>query len=451
MSETALNADRLLRRVFAEVLASVDAKKAVMNSVRISGNLLFADETMVDLDEISGIYAIAIGKASCPMATGLIEVLGEKFTEGIFSAAETSLCLLKGWRSFHGGHPEPNEDSFLAARAAIELLERIDDERSLVFFMISGGGSAMFEMLKDQAITLDQLKEANRVLVTCGATIAEINAIRRRLSVVKGGGLSRLAPRSKKVSLIVSDTNSEEPFNVASGPTIANQNDLSESELQDLVSRYDLASKLPPRVTAFLEKNVFNAASLPLPVTDDHVYSVLMENRDAIFKAKELLASNGFAVQIAENLAEQKIVEGCVAGLEQLFKFRQKEGDGKPVAIVSGGEFMCPVRGRGTGGRNLESALRTAILFDEVKQQKKYDGLKLLALFAGTDGIDGNSPAAGAVVDDATLERGRKLGLNALEYLENSDSHTFFDRLGDTIVTGTTGTNVRDVRILLAF
>jgi glycerate 2-kinase len=438
-----------LRSVFSQILQAMDAKTVVENAVRIENNRLIVAENKFDLREISGIYGLAIGKAACWMAQGLSESLGEKFSDGVISSPEMSSCFVRNWKTFHGGHPAPNDESLLAAQSAVELLRKINSPKSLVIFLISGGGSAMFEMSRDEKITLADLKTMNQIFVTCGATIAEINALRRRVSAVKNGGLSRFAAKSPKISLIISDTNRGEAYNVASGLTIENQHDFTPPEIQEIILRYRLNEKLPSAVYECLQNSI-RAENKPAWKNPNDNFSILLENFDALINAKKNLASNGLSVEIATDLIEQEIGVGCAAGVAKLTNLFDKNDGNKAVAIISGGEFVCPVRGNGTGGRNLESALRTAILFDEVKRQEKYKTAKFTALFAGTDGIDGNSPAAGAICDETTLERGQKLGLAASKYLENSDSYHYFHALGDIVATGASGTNVRDVRILLA-
>lgn len=429
---------RILREILNSVLQKVNAKQAVREVVRLEKNILSIGEIAFDLDKIEKIYAVSIGKAAGEMSMALDTTLGDKLTAGIVSAPPFEAAKLSPkWTIFHGGHPAPNTESLAAARFVKDFLQRADGEKTLVIFSISGGGSAMFEMAKDEKITLEDLREANKILIACGATISEINAIRRQISAVKGGGLASFAPRSQQISLIISDTNAGEAFNVASGLTIfqAEKNDLRE-----IVRRYDLREKLPPKIFEILETSLTEKRKSK---TENHPFFVLRENLDALLTARIELEKNGFVAEFAEDFNENEIGEGCAGLVKKVIDLRGKTDKEKPVAIVSGGEFVCPVRGTGRGGRNLESALRTAILFDEFDKN-------LVALFAGTDGIDGNSPATGAICDQTTLARARALNLNAEDFLAESDSYSFFLALGDAIEIGATGTNVRDVRILLA-
>jgi len=331
------------------------------------------------------IFAIAIGKAAAAMAHGLEHVLGEQLTRGVISAPAFSEPLSRQWEIFEGGHPLPNEASIEAAEAAFNLLDWANDVRGVVICLVSGGGSAMFEYPKTPAISLDDLRRQNEQLIAGGARISEINDIRRTFSAVKGGQLVQYAPEARFVTLIVSDTNRGDEANVASGPT--------------------LPSSSP--------------------------YQVLLGNWTALEAARQKAVELGFrSSTIAEEICEQPIQEGC-----DLLRAAMKNTD----CLISGGEFSCPVRGTGIGGRNLETVLRLAMDLDE----------QGVVLSAGTDGIDGNSPAAGAIADQTTIARARSLGLDAAEFLARSDSYAFFERLNALVVTGPTGTNVRDLRIFI--
>ncbi len=355
------------------------------------------------------------------MALGLDDALGDKLTAGII--VSTSLHHSPRWQSFVGGHPLPNEASLSAARAAFELLDRANNQHATVIFLISGGGSAMIEWPIADDISLDDLRSANQDLVSCGARIAEINSVRRAFSAVKGGGLARRARHVKMFTLIVSDTNPGDEASVASGPTLNPPADAPSAI--EVVEHYHLDEVLPESIL----KAVHGAQRSPA-ITGSHL--VLLDNQTALDAAAQKARELGYTSAILDHIREQPIEEGCKLLLESI-------QDG---CTISGGEFSCPVRGDGRGGRNLETALRCAI---NLKTQNSH----LVVLSAGTDGIDGNSPAAGAIADETTIRRARNLNLDPEQYLARSDSYTFFEQLNDLIVTGPTGANVRDLRILL--
>ncbi|MFN2512557.1 MAG: glycerate kinase [Pyrinomonadaceae bacterium] len=338
----------------------------------------------------------------------------------------------------------PNNASLLAARESFELLERANVEDALVIFLISGGGSAMIEWPIDERITLAELRRANRELVCCGASIAEINSVRRAFSAVKGGKLADRAPNADQLTLLISDTNPGDEATVASGPTLPPN--AADPDARDVVERYRLDSCLPATVL-----RVIHEGKCDQPCEPNGPHYVLLNNQSAIEAAAARARQLGFVVEVAYDIKEQTIDEGSALLVSRTRTLRDEVGGGQNrVCLISGGEFSCPVTGTGVGGRNSETALRCAIEFDKRQPGGDFASIDQVALSGGTDGIDGNSPAAGAVADESTIARGLSRGFHAESFLENSDSFTFFNALGDAIVTGPTGTNVRDLRILLA-
>ena len=440
------------REIFGEALAASDARRAVLDAVGLEGARLRVGDARFEL--VAGgprVYSVALGKAAAAMASALDERLGGALAGGVLSAPSSDFRLSGRWRVYEGGHPLPNAASLEAARDAFELLRSADDHEALVVFLVSGGGSAMLEHPRDGRITLEELRETNRVLVTCGAPIDEVNAVRRALSAVKGGGLAARAPRARQVTLVVSDVAAGRACDVASGPTLSPAAD--SPAVGDIVARYRLASRLPASVLRSLEASGA-PAGVQAPPPARASYQVLLDNESACEAAARAAGARGFVVDFARELVEQPVEEGAAAlasRLSGLHASRNVPG-GRGVCLVSGGEFSCPVRGGGAGGRNSETALRLAFEFGGAAGGR-YAGrapAHTIALCAGTDGVDGNSPAAGALTDETTLARAGGLGLDARRFLAESDAFTFFERLGDAVTTGPTGTNVRDVRILLA-
>ena len=407
---------RYARSIFSHALSSVDPRPITEHAV-------------TRLNIASGpIYSIAIGKAATSMALGLDDALGDKLIAGV--VVSSSLHQSTRWQSFTGGHPLPNDDSLAAARAAFALLDRANDEQATVIFLISGGGSAMIEWPISDDISLADLRAANQDLVSCGARIAEINSVRRAFSAVKGGGLARRASRTQMFTLIVSDTNAGDEASVASGPTLIAPADAPSAI--DVVDHYHLETVLPDSILKAVRRTQPSSALV------NGAYEVLLDNRSAIDAAVQKARELGFTCATLDHISEQPIQEGCDLLLKSMTEAEA------PFCAISGGEFSCPVRGDGRGGRNLETALRCAISLDN------HTNANLVVLSAGTDGIDGNSPAAGAIADQTTLQRARAKNLDAEQYLARSDSYTFFEQLNDLIVTGATGTNVRDLRIVIS-
>jgi glycerate 2-kinase len=450
------------REIYSEALRSVDAGDAMRRAVRLEDPHLKIVKTTFNLkDRSGGIYSVAIGKAAWPMASRLTEILGEHLTAGVLTAPSTgnlrtdatakeqalaNASFYERWHTFKGGHPLPNRQSLYAARASFDLLRRADDERALVIFLISGGGSAMIEWPRDERTTLEDLRKMNDVLVSCGASIAEINAVRRAASVVKGGGLSAHVAHCDQVSLIVSDTGAGQAAGVASGPTFDSTGDAPDAA--SVISSYQLEESLPESILRAIKQPARKRVSYSHDTRREHY--VLLDNACALETAAEAAHSRGFIVEIARDIVEQPVAEGCSHLLSRLFDLRlRKGGEGNLVCLISGGEFACPVRGSGIGGRNAESALRWAIELDKLGEAQSSPSHTVI-LSAGTDGVDGNSPAAGAIADETTVERARQLHLDARSFLDASDAYSFFRTINDAIITGPSGTNVRDLRIMLA-
>jgi hydroxypyruvate reductase len=446
----------IARAVFQETLGALAPGLAIQKGLEIKGDALRIGAASFVLFPKQPVYAVALGKAARPMAEALGELLGERLSAGVASMPESEARLITPsdglggrWRVFGAGHPAPNEASLEAAQGAFALLRRADAEQATVIFLVSGGGSAMMERPLDSRVTLADMQSANRLLVNCGATIAEVNSVRRALSAIKGGGLARAAPNARKITLIISDTNPGDKANVASGPTLSPPTDAP--DFQQVLRKYNLRSLLPPSVGAALA----GAPGLSAEIIEGTAFTLLDQN-DALAAASASLARRGFAVTVDREIVEQEVSEGAGLLFDELISLinshasdNVKRGERK-VALVSAGEFACPAHGGGQGGRSSETALRLALLLDEKKAWLKQKGWEVAALCGGTDGIDGNSPAAGAVATEQTVTQAKKLKLNPAEHLQNSDSHGFFAALGDAIITGPTGTNARDLRILLA-
>ena len=425
------------REIFDETLRALDPLAALRAVARMHGSTLRIGEISIDVRERK-IYSIALGKAARRMAAGMDEILGDRLSGGVITSNDSGFNatrLPSRWVAFLGGHPEPDESSLAAAQASFQLLQRANEERAIVIFLISGGGSAMIEWPVNETISLDDLKAANHLLVSCGASISEINSVRRAFSAVKGGKLAARAPDCDQITLIVSDVPDGEERSVASGPTLAPPSDGPDP--REVTDRYNLRTRLPTAIAQAIE----NAQPLNSASDAMHEHLVLLSNSDALRAAANLARQRGFITETASDVADLLIEEGCDLLIKRLEALRAKHhGSNDVVCLISGGEFACPVQGSGIGGRNLETALRLT----------RSRMSNTVALCAGTDGIDGNSPAAGAIVDNTTIERAKAIGLDVEDFLRRSDSYSFFVALGEVIATGPTGTNVRDLRILLA-
>ena len=430
--------------IFAEALRAVDARAAMREAVSLEGPILGTLEKEFHFSS-RPIYVVSIGKAALQMSLGLNDAIGEKISQGIITAPPQPAehLLASRWQSFHGGHPLPNEASLAAAQAVFDLIDRANAEAALVIFLISGGGSAMIEWPINEQITLADLRKANQLLVTCGASIREINAVRSAMSAVKGGELAKRATLSNSVTFIVSDTNPGDEACVASGPTLSPSPNAPEP--LEVIAHYRLEESLPSSILRAIDAGK-DATPQPGP-QESPPYFVLLDNRSAIEAATRKAGTLGFFTELAQDISEQPIGEGCDLLLSRLSSLgKNSETKTRGVCLISGGEFSCPVSGKGIGGRNLETVLRCAVKLAEGEEQAHHH---TVVLSAGSDGIDGNSPSAGAIADESSVHRARLRGLDPRSFLARSDSYSFFEQLNDAITTGPTGTNVRDIRILL--
>ncbi len=427
------------QRIFRETLAAIDIPATLERKLARSGSCIRAGANSIDLREFDSVVAIAYGKASYAMAQGLVRVLIPEFSpEGILVVPADVPVHLPGWQVFRGGHPLPNAGSFTAGRAILDRLKRCD-ERTLIFFLISGGGSSLVEQPLDPAVTLADFDRLHSALVTCGAPIGEINAVRKHLSATKGGRLAAAAPRSMKLTLAISDVPQGQESALASGPTLPDPTTIRDAER--IAREYNLIEKLPVSLRAAFE----NHALRETPKAGDPAFarshfSLLLGAHELLHAAHHACEGEGYLC-VCDNSTDNWPVEKAVDYLLEQLAAHAKANLNRHVAVLCDGELSSPVAGNGIGGRNSAFVLASVA---------KIGGRKITVLSAGTDGIDGNSNAAGAVADGETLERSRVAGLDPVEFSRRSDSASFFDRLGDAVVTGPTGNNLRDLRIFLA-
>ena len=429
---------RAAERIFRETLAAIDIPAVMARKLARSGTQVRAGAAAVDLREFREIVAIAYGKAAFAMAVGLTEVLDLEFRpEGILVVPSAPSHELPGWRTFVGGHPTPNAESFAAGRAILDRLSRCD-ESTLVFFLISGGGSSLVEQPLDAGVALADFQRLHSALVTCGAPIEEINAVRKHLSATKGGRLATAAPRSMKLTYAISDVPQGEESALASGPTLPDPTTVHDAER--IIAEYTLLERLPASLRTIVARHKLHESPKAGNAAFERAhFELLLGAHDLLHAAHRACESAGFSC-LCDTSTDNWPIDGAVDHLLALLEAHKKANPKRPVAVLADGEVKSPVTGDGIGGRN--SAFVLACV-------RKIAMTKIAVLSAGTDGIDGNSPAAGAVVDGETMARARAAGLDPADSFQRSDAYHFFARLGDAIVTGPTGNNLRDLRILL--
>lgn len=423
--------------IFRYALAEASIARGFARHLHCERGVLRVSEDLYDLSAYSRVLVISIGKAGHTMVESLTQQVGESSLEGIVASSVEPSAQVRGFRYFHGGHPAPNAESIHAAKAIRKALEA-QTASSLVIFMISGGGSSIVEKPIDDEISLDDLVATYRALVHSGAPIAEINAIRKHLSAVKGGRLAQAAFPAQQVSLLVSDVPDNTPDALASGPTMPDST--SAEDCYRIAEKHGLIPQLPHSTRELFERHALEET----PKSDDQAFYrsrwwTLLSNQTAVEQASAAAERAGFAVYV-DNSCDDWDYERAADYL--LKRLRELRKESVRVCLISGGEVTVKVTDGGIGGRNQQFALACAL---------KIAGENITVFSAGTDGVDGNSPAAGGVVDGSTAERAQSKGLNIGTALEKFDAHPLFSALGDAIETGPTGNNLRDLRILLAY
>jgi glycerate 2-kinase len=430
---------QLARQIFHETLAAIDIPETMRRKLRRKGTLVVCGETRIDLRQFEKLRVVAIGKAAHAMVEGLALVLAPFVRmEGVVSAPTATRKPLAGMKYFVAAHPVPNAESWKAAEAILALLEKCD-ERTLVFFLLSGGGSALVELPLDPAQTLEDVQKMHRALVTCGAPIEAINTVRKHISAVKGGRLAAAAHGATKITLAVSDVPLGKESALASGPTLADPTTVGDAKR--IIAEYSLYDRFPPALRRWLDERKMPETPKADAAAFRNAHFLLLLGMDDLFHpAHHAAEAKGF-IACCDNATDDWPVEKAAEHLLEQLEALQKTHAGQRVALIADGEVSSPVTGNGIGGRN--SAFVLACV-------EKIAGKKIAVLSAGTDGIDGNSPAAGAVADGETLELARANGFDPAEMFRRSDAFTFFSRFEDAIVTGPTGNNLRDLRILIA-
>jgi glycerate 2-kinase len=425
------------REIFRFALAEASIAKAFARHVHCERGILRVCEDLYDLQAYSRVLVISIGKAGHTMVEALAQRVGTAALEGIVASSVEPSAQVRGFRYFCGGHPTPNAESIQAANAILKALDA-QTTASLVIFLLSGGGSSIVEKPIDDEIFLDDLIATYRVLVHSGAPIGEINSVRKHLSAVKGGRLAQRAFPARQVSLLVSDVPDSTPDAVASGPTMPDST--SAEDCYRIAEKYGLLAQLPHSTRELFERRALEET----PKSDDPAFHssrwwTILSTQTAVEHASVAAERAGFMVHV-DNSCDDWDYERAAEYL--LMRLRELRKDSPRVCLISGGEVTVKVTNGGIGGRNQQFALACA---------GKIAGENITVLSAGTDGVDGNSPAAGAVVDGTTIGRAQSGGLDAYAALAEFDGYPFFNTLGDTIEIGPTGNNLRDLRVLLAW
>jgi glycerate 2-kinase len=424
------------RDIFRQALAEASISKGFARHVHCERGLLRVSEDLYDLHSYSRVLVVSLGKAGHTMVEALADQVGSSL-EGIVASSVEPASQIRGFRYFRGGHPTPNAESIQAASAMLRMLDA-QPASALVIFLLSGGGSSIVEKPIDDEISLDDLIATYRALVHSGAPIAEINAVRKHLSAVKGGRLAQAAFPAQQVSLLVSDVPDNNPDALASGPTMPDSTTVEDCYL--IAAKHELLKQFPQSTSELFERHAFEET----PKSDDPAFVrarwwPVLSNQSAIEEASAAAERAGFIVHVDNSCDDWDYEKAADYLLQRVRELRKQFS---PVCLISGGEVTVRVANGGVGGRNQQFALACA---------EKIADENITILSAGTDGVDGNSSAAGAIADGTTVARARSRGQDVRAALDKFDAYPLFNALRDAIETGPTGNNLRDLRILLAY
>jgi glycerate 2-kinase len=429
--------------IYRAALDAADPRAAIHRAVQREGDTLQVGAQSYDLAR-GRMFVVGFGKASAAMAQAVEEICDDtlRVTRGVVSVKYGHILALRKIQLHEAGHPLPDANSIRGAEQILALL-RDAREDDLVICLISGGGSALLELPVD-GVSLDDLRATTDALLRSGATINEMNAVRKHLSQVKGGQLARHANGARVVSLILSDVIGSPIDTIASGPTAPDSTTFADALAA--IERRGVRAQLPVSVIHHLERGVRGEFS-DTPKSDDPIFTrvqnvIVADNAIACDAALQAARARGFNVLLLSSFmqGEAREVAKMLAAIAKEI-VRSNQPIARPACVVVGGETTVTIRGSGTGGRCQELALAAAIEIAGIDN--------ILILASGTDGTDGPTNAAGAVADGTTIARAAERGSDARAFLSNNDAYHFFEPLGDLIMTGPTNTNVNDVMLVM--
>jgi glycerate 2-kinase len=430
------------RGIFMAGVKSADPVNGIKTNVRLHDDYLQIADRSYRLSNIRNILVVGCGKAAARMALAIEDLLDDRVTGGIVVVKYGYALPLERIKVVEASHPIPDEAGVDGAHQIIELV-RAAGENDLVLFLISGGGSALFPGPAD-GLTLAEKQRTTQMLLQSGATIQEVNAVRKHISKLKGGRFAKLVAPANLVSLILSDVIGDSLEAIASGPTVADST--TYGDCLEIVRRYDLTDKIPHAVINLLRRGAEGAVD-ETPKPSDAIFHkvqnvIIGSNRAALNGAERQAETFGYQAWILSSSVEgeSRIVAKSHTALVKDIA-RRGQLLRRPTCVISGGETTVTIRGDGLGGRNQEFALAAAVEIDGL------DGVIILS--AGTDGTDGPTDAAGAIVDASTVQRGRARGLDATASLARNDSYHFLKATDDLLITGPTFTNVMDLQVML--
>jgi glycerate 2-kinase len=423
-------------------LKAVEPKKLMRSKLFLDGSCLKVDGYRFDLDGFKHIYVVGGGKASAAMAEALEKLLCERITEGIINVPYGTKQKTRIVKLNQAGHPIPDEAGEKGTRHMMELAKKAKTA-DLLICLVSGGGSSLMPLPR-KGVSLKDKQELTDTLLKSGASIGEINVVRKHLSAFKGGWLAKKAYPATVLNLVLSDVTGDPLDSIASGPTVADSSTFVDAiKVLEKYCLWNNAASSIRKVLCDGDNGLLKETPKPGDLAFKKIYNVIIgNNRYACSAAAEFLRSEGLKTRLIDPPLEG---EAKIAGEALAVRAKRvaasKKPNRKPAGLVLGGETTVKVFGKGKGGRNQELALSAAL------KLKNVEGCVIASL--STDGVDGPTDAAGAIIDGCALQRAKKLGLNAEVFLADNDSYSFFAKLGDLIKTGATGTNVNDITVIV--
>lgn len=432
--------------IYKAALARVEPENLIKKSVLRRGGELVIQGKSFFMDSYENIFLVAIGKAALYMAKSLLGILGDRLSEGIVVCSPGEILSFNKIECLLGSHPLPDERSLEAAQRILAL-SRGAGEKDLLFVLISGGGSAQI-CLPVAGVSVGEKRLITENLLRMGASITELNTVRKHLSQIKGGRLAEAAFPATIINLVISDVVHNDLENIASGPT--HWDSSTYAEAQKVLIKYNLWGKAPQSLKEVIEKGLQNRIPETLK-KENQVFRnvrsfIIGDNLAALEEAHSKALSLGFESSILTSSDQGEAKEAAKNYVSLLKSLGlSKKMISRPLCFLAGGELTVTVKGKGKGGRNMEFVL--AALVEAENILRGIDNWLILSI--GSDGIDGPTDAAGAWIMPSTLEKAKELSLHPRRYLDNNDSYNFFKKAGGIISSGPTHTNVMDIRLFL--
>jgi hydroxypyruvate reductase len=422
--------------IFNAAVDAVHPRNIIPSFFSLNGGRLHAGENVFPFDSFDKIYVAGAGKATAAMAHEVEKVLGHYLEEGVIAVRDVFDFPLKKVRAIAGGHPIPDDNSLIAAAEITKMLEKLKKDDLLIFLMSGGASSLMMDI--PEACTLEEVNVVLRGLMRSGAVIQEVNTVRKHLSSLKGGQLVKKCSGATVVSLVMSDVIGNDLQSIGSGPTVGDESTFADAIA--ILEKYGLKKMAPYTVMNYLQKGAEgNIAENPKP--SDSLFhktsnTIVADNLKALKAAKEKAEALGYTTRLVNDALSGYAEDAAKLWVEQI-----SGSDENNVCLIAGGETTVHVQGKGKGGRSQQFALAAAVALK--------DAVDVTLLAAGTDGSDGPTDAAGAIVTNDTWREAQKLGLNADDYLNDDDAYHFFEQAGGLLKTGATHTNVMDVVVTI--